>query len=100
MIKPHECWQNTFFWEEYFYGTLHLSTHFYIYIICYLHILNLWFPFFIAQSTSKFQELFGDLSPEGSVEMERVFFEDELIQFGPSMAFSPHKFSCRCLLIW
>jgi len=36
----------------------------------------------LAQSTSKFQELFGDLTPEGSAEMEHAFFEDELIQFG------------------
>eukprot|EP01128_Nolandella_sp_AFSM9_P007799 TRINITY_DN438_c0_g1_i1.p1 TRINITY_DN438_c0_g1~~TRINITY_DN438_c0_g1_i1.p1 ORF type:complete len:1628 (-),score=558.16 TRINITY_DN438_c0_g1_i1:76-4959(-) len=59
VIKPHECWQNTFFWEEYFW----------------------------AQSTPKFQEIFGEMTEEteNAEENEKAFFEEEIIIFVKNM---------------
>jgi len=50
-IKPHKCWQNTFFWEE----------------------------FFWSQTTTKYEEAFGGLSTDP--QLEHDFFAKEITNF-------------------
>jgi len=58
VIKPHKCWENTFFWQEYFW----------------------------TQVTSKFSEKYGEGSKLGGWSSEeKEFFEKEIVDFAKVM---------------